>query len=196
MNANGLAKLYEHLTPKERLPLILAASARGDEAEWTRLVNSAPKEGYRLPDYHGLADGMMFVSLFHLLELLDVAAHYWHASAVLEEEEGLGDKGNKGLRHRFEQLRRVFAYIFFLKLDGWRRFCEEFPVDPDLLMADLPGYDAVKRTEEAARTVAFTPEEMTTWMRMGGNETAEAPKVESVVAGLWAFVNSRAELWG
>ena len=33
MNTNGLAKLYDRLTPKERLPLILAASARGDEAE-------------------------------------------------------------------------------------------------------------------------------------------------------------------
>ena len=40
MNTNGLAKLYGQLTPKERLPLILAASARGDEAERNRPTKS------------------------------------------------------------------------------------------------------------------------------------------------------------
>ena len=38
MNTNGLARLYDRLTPRERLPLIMAASARGDEMERERLV--------------------------------------------------------------------------------------------------------------------------------------------------------------
>ena len=33
MNANGLARKYDLLTPAERFPLILAASARGDAVE-------------------------------------------------------------------------------------------------------------------------------------------------------------------
>ena len=32
MTINDLAKLYDRLTPRERLPLIIAASERGDEA--------------------------------------------------------------------------------------------------------------------------------------------------------------------
>ncbi len=195
MNTNGLAKLYEHLTPKERLPLILAASARGDEAERDRLARSAPREGFRLPDYYGLAEGMLLASLFHLLELLDLAALYWQVNGLLEQEEALGKKANKALRDRFEGLTRMFAYLFLLKLDGWRRFCSEFRTDPELLMDGLPGYETAKRTEEEARTMTFTSEEATAWMRKRGNATAEAPKVETVAASLWAFVDSRTKWW-
>jgi hypothetical protein len=90
----------------------------------------------------------------------------------------------------------MFAYVFTVKLDGWRRFCAEFKVDADLLMNDLPGYDTENRTEEAARIMACTPEEAAAWMRERGNDTIEAPKVETGSASLWAFVNSRAEWWG
>ena len=62
-------------------------------------------------------------------------------------------------------------------------------------MSDLPGYDAVERTEEAARIMACTPEGATAWLRERGNDTVEPPKVETVAASLWAFVNSRAEWW-
>jgi hypothetical protein len=42
MTSTGLSKLYAHLLPRERLPLILAAQARGDEVEQQRLAASAP----------------------------------------------------------------------------------------------------------------------------------------------------------
>jgi hypothetical protein len=48
MNTKGLARHYAILTPWERLPLILAASARGDEQERSRLATSAPRVGYQL----------------------------------------------------------------------------------------------------------------------------------------------------
>jgi hypothetical protein len=92
MNTNGLAKLYDRLTPKERLPLILAASARGDQTEQDRLAHSAPKKEWRMPDYYGLAEAMLFASLFHLLQLLDVAALFWQVNGLLEQEEALGKK--------------------------------------------------------------------------------------------------------
>ncbi len=55
MNTNSLARHDEILTPRERLPLIMAASARGDEAEAQRLAHSAPLVSLRVPDYFGLA---------------------------------------------------------------------------------------------------------------------------------------------
>jgi hypothetical protein len=58
MNTKVLAKLYDRLTPRERLPLILAASARNDEVEGQRLAQSAPRMALRLPDYHGLGEGL------------------------------------------------------------------------------------------------------------------------------------------
>lgn len=198
MNTNGLAKLYYRLTPKERLPLILAASARGDEAERNRLAHSAPKEAFGLPDYHGRAEGMQLVSLLHMLELLDAAALYlqasgmlaeWAAFAALTKEEE--DAPTKRLRATV----KTFAYLFMVKVEGWKRFFSEFNVDPDLLMKDLPGFATVQSTEEAARLTAFTPDEATAWARQRGGETAGVPTAEDVAVSLSAFVNEWAKRW-
>jgi hypothetical protein len=43
MNLRPLAKLYDRLTPLERLPLLIAAGAHGDQVEQERLNASAPK---------------------------------------------------------------------------------------------------------------------------------------------------------
>ena len=51
MNTNPLARYYEVLTPWERLALLVAAAGRADEVEGRRLAESAPKVGFRLPDY-------------------------------------------------------------------------------------------------------------------------------------------------
>lgn len=51
MNTDCLARCYGTLTPGERVPLLLAASARADAVEQDRLARSAPKHGFRLPDY-------------------------------------------------------------------------------------------------------------------------------------------------
>ena len=79
MNSKGLARHYGVLTPWERLPLILAASARGGEAERDRLGRSAPRQGYVLPDYHGLGEGLLLLALFHVIELLHFTARAAHS---------------------------------------------------------------------------------------------------------------------
>ena len=33
----------------------------------------------------------------------------------------------------------LFAWLFQVEWDGWRQFCEEMNVDPDVLLGDLPG---------------------------------------------------------
>jgi hypothetical protein len=53
MNFHRLTKLYDQLTPTERLPLIIAARARGDAVEQARLVESAPLQKLaELASYH------------------------------------------------------------------------------------------------------------------------------------------------
>src|SRR6185312_11045580 len=78
------ARHYETLTPWERLPLIVAASARADVVERERLAHSAPMNGFRVPDYWGLADGVRDLAKLYLIQQLDVAAFYWECTAVLE----------------------------------------------------------------------------------------------------------------
>jgi hypothetical protein len=195
MNTNGLAKLYGQLTPKERLPLILAASARGDEAERNRLAQSAPKEGFWLPDYHGLAEGMLFASLFQLLEVLDMAAYYWRSVGLLEQEEILGDNTNKELRDRFDGLTRIYAYMFIVKIDGWRLFCARHNYDPDLLWKGLPGFETVCRGEEEIRTMAFTPEKADEWAKRGRKDAPRLARPEDEAAAIEVLAKSHAQWW-
>jgi hypothetical protein len=174
----------------------MAASARGDEVEQQRLANSAPREGFRLPDYHGLGEGLLLASLFHLLQLLDLAALYWQAGGLLEQWEAFADEDDDHTPpKRLRETVGMFAYVLTVKVDGWRHFCAERQLDPEALMADLPGYDTVKRAEEAAWIMACTPEEAAAWLRERGDETAQAPTVESVAASLGAWVENWAATW-
>jgi len=43
MKKNGLGKLYDRLTPKERFKLVVEAQIRGDNKEFGQLVRSAPR---------------------------------------------------------------------------------------------------------------------------------------------------------
>lgn len=51
MNKNGLGKLYDKLTPEERFRLDVEATARGDERESEKLVESCQRKTYTALDY-------------------------------------------------------------------------------------------------------------------------------------------------
>jgi hypothetical protein len=146
---------------------------------------------------------VVLASLLHLLELLDLAALYCRVSGLVAEQEAWEAWTDKDASaEKFDRTLKLCAYVFTTNLDGWRLFCAELKEDPELL-AGLPGYDTVKRTEAAARAIAFTREEATAYLQSKCDETAEAVEVEievvtveTEVAGLWAVMNSRVERWG
>jgi hypothetical protein len=160
MNTDHLARHYEVLTPWERLPLIVAASARADEVEKDRLARSAPKNGFRVPDYWGLAEGLDDLVKLYVLKQLDLAALYWRLAGLLEQEPW--DRPTRQEPQRDErrwQLLKMLAYRYVVRADGWRLLCAELPIDPEVLMRELPGYDAVQQMEQVARLIAFSAEE-------------------------------------
>ena len=73
MNANGMARLYDTLTPWERAPLWLAAGARGDEAERQRLARSAPRNSFRVPDTYGPIEALRKAAAVYIMVQLDLA---------------------------------------------------------------------------------------------------------------------------
>src|SRR5437763_1672986 len=77
MNTKNLAKNYDRLTARERLPLLLAASAREDAVERQRLLDSAPRIDLRAPHHHGLGEALFTAAHFHMMTQLDLAAKYW-----------------------------------------------------------------------------------------------------------------------
>jgi hypothetical protein len=156
MNSNALAKLYDRLTPLERLPLIAAASLRGDEAEYVRLVNSAPRRLYKLPDYYWHSDNHRTLTLLHLVCMLDLAALYWRASGLLESIAALRGANAEERCHKILGMLLMLAYRYCNEAEAWRRFCAGLKIDADALMAGMPGFGTVLATEKAARPLAFT----------------------------------------
>jgi hypothetical protein len=189
VNTNGLAKHYGSLTPWERLPLILAASARGDEQERDRLIMSAPRVAYRVPEHFGLAMALREVADLHLMELLDLAANYFQALGYADAWE---DKYGK----RMLDVGMLLGYLLKVQLAGWRQFCAEHDLDPELCWSCLPGFDTVKRAEQMAEEIAFTPEGASRYLQRSGREPVMVPTAEDIAAGLRACFKARAEWWG
>jgi hypothetical protein len=148
--------LYEHLTPHERLPLMIAALSRGDEVEWGRLMYSASRDLYRVPDHYGLADALRGLVLLHIIELLDLAVLYWRISGHLEAYSGLFGEQGPEQPHRLEATLRLVAWRYCVEVDGWARFCEELKIEAHALLKDLPVYKTLLEAEEIARGMAFT----------------------------------------
>src|SRR6516162_5116870 len=138
MNTNGLAKHYDVLTPRERMPLIIAANDRGDDAEAERLVRAAPRNAYRLPDYHGLGDGLTLLALFHALRLLEMAANFWHTSGLASDwaASPSNDRDKEHLRS-IERFAGLWAYLFTVEVNGWERLMAELQIDSETLLRDL-----------------------------------------------------------
>jgi hypothetical protein len=197
MNTNGLAKLYDRLTAYERPLLIMAATERGDDAEADRLSRSAPRINVRLPDYHGLGDGLFLLSLFHMIGQLHFGLLFWQGTGIA----ALCDEGPvcKKFRHNTERLwnlTRMVAYRIGVQADGWKRLCDELRIGPELLLRDLQGYEEVQRSEEAARRVAFSAEEAAAFLRRSGDKAGEPQTAEQAAKAMRDFINQRAAWWG
>jgi hypothetical protein len=172
MNTKYLAKLYDQLTPRERLQLIMAAGARGDQAEQKHLSASAPKETYEVPNYYGLAKALKEAGYFHLLTLLDLAANFWQWWG-LWMSYGLRDPGETGtkksrrgqkkslqrLERRAGGVVRYYASRFVAYVEAWKQFCSELQIDPEAQLNFMVGWETIRRTEESARDLAFSDEE-------------------------------------
>jgi hypothetical protein len=196
MNTKGLAKLYDGLSPWERLPLILAASSRGDAEERSRLGSSAPRHQYRIPDHYGLADGLERLSHLYVIMQLDRAVLYWQADGLREHYASLAkSEEHKARDESLADLQGALAYSITVYADAWKRLSSELQADPGLLLRLLPGLATLRQVEEEARAIAPTAEEVTAWLRARGNESARADTVESVVKEMRHYLQDHLEWW-
>src|SRR5262249_3447420 len=130
MTTNGLAKHYNRLSPWERLPLMYAAEARGDDVEHDRLIRSAPKLGFGIANHWGLVQGLEDLAKYYLLDQLDSAAFYWRVQSFLEQEPLPGMKKEARKREkRLWQGLQTSAYRFVVRADGWKLLCAELGID-------------------------------------------------------------------
>ena len=172
MNLDHLTKLYDQLTPRERLPLIIAAGVRGDKAEQERLSASAPKEKYQAPNYYRLSRALKEAVYVHRLTLLDLAALFWRGWG-LWNAFGLPNPEDAPRRKRHRRkaeaegslgwwahgICRYYAARFVAHVEGWKLFCSELHIDPEVQLKFMIGWETILQTEKQARALAFSPEE-------------------------------------
>jgi hypothetical protein len=175
MNTTNLARHYGALTPWERLALLVAAAGRADEVEGRRLAESAPKVGFRVPNYRGLAEGLDNLVKHYLLRQLDVAAVYWRVLGAWNQEPLPGEtqKGTKRPDRLWRAVQTV-AFRFVVGADGWKLLCRRLRIDPDVVLRDLPGYETVCQMEEVVRPIACTAEEALACLRQEAERDAAA----------------------
>lgn len=193
MNTNGLARHYDRLTPSERLPLMLAAAARGDEAEHQRLLHSAPRIGYEVPNFYGMGEGLLLATLIQAIRRLDVALMVRKASAMLAEAR-CSENEDQEQADRFGGLLRLLAYALTIETAGWRLFCEELKIDPDFLLSDLI-LSGLNNEEELARHLAFTPEEVKTFAQRHAGREVTVKTADTVAAELRRILAKQAGTW-
>jgi hypothetical protein len=160
MDTACLARHYDHLTPPERVPLIIAATLRGDDVERERLIDTAPVETFGLPDYQGHAFALSEAGKFYRMEQLELVAQYWHcmmevaASANAKRSArraAATDSPDKG--PPFEKSNvwiygaLCTAYRYRRNREGWEIFCRGMSIDPDTHIAPLIGSAEIERIE-------------------------------------------------
>jgi hypothetical protein len=141
-----------------------------------------------VPDHFGLAQAYLEISTLHLMELLDLAALYFQAFGLAD-----GAKGKAG--ERLLDVALLFGFLFNVKLAGWRLFCAEHSLDPELCWSCLPGYETVQRAERLATKAAFTQEGAARYLKRSGREAAQVKTAEDVAASLRECLRARAERW-
>jgi hypothetical protein len=193
MNSKGLAKLYDRLTPWERVPLIIAAGARGDQEEQERLKNAASTHLYEVPDYHRLSEALCQLANLQLIIQLDLALLYYQATGMLEVYLLLTGAANDERENRLCKMMQVLTYRYVAHADAWRQVRGRLQVDPEVLLRDYPGSDSLQLMEETARLVACSHEDATAIVRQGGDPDAQLATAAEIADAMWKFLEDRAD---
>jgi hypothetical protein len=189
MTSTRIAKEYGQLTPAERLPLLFAADARGDELEYQRLMDSAPREAWRVPHHLGLNLAFSEVAQLHYMEMLSGAGYYLHCLDLAESMRGKAGK-------RAFDVALMFGYLLNAQLAGWRAFCRGLHIDPDVFQALLPGQGLLDMAARLAEDGAFTPEGALEYVRRRDKAGMAIVSADGVAAALRRAYEARAEWWG
>jgi hypothetical protein len=194
MSTARLAKLYEHLTPLERLPLALAAEELGDEEEADRLARTAPRLEFSIPDCFGLRDGLWLLANFHMITQLERIAILSLGEKAVERrwENARGKQQVDRAKHVSDML-AIVAYRITVAAEVWKCFCAGLKIAPDSFLRDMPAYDTVQIGEEYAKALAPSAEGVRVLCCKAG---FEPPDVEASAQGMRDLLDQHMAEWG
>lgn len=174
MNARVLSRLYDKLSPLERIPLILAAEAREDETEVQRLHRSAPMRTWQFSDYLMPHMALQTLSQMYIVEQLDHIATYWHACWRLGNE--VDERPEDWLL-----MADVAAYVFTCNAEAWKRFCKELDIEAATLTAGNYRGWLLQYCEAHMPNSAPNPETIMARLRQHGHEDGTPVTVDSLL---------------
>ncbi len=222
MNANAVARHYALLTPEERFQLILAAGARGDDAEQAQLIRAGGRITYSTSDHAPFARAFDELATLTFIELQEEAARYTDAltratdagdlfgATDPDEDDGTeaGGQGNcveadqrkTSAAERLLDLALAAGFVLRTKAEGWKLFCERLNVPGFVLWRLYPGLDRLQRALALAEKAAFTAEGFLRWanaVRPAGKPgwIEVLPTVEGVAAATEAMFRQRVAWW-
>lgn len=167
MTSAKLSKHYGALDPAERLALVLAAGARNDDVEHARLMGSAPRVTWQVPDTFGRALALLMVSSQQRMKVLELAALFFRTRALATEMDGKSAK-------RMANVAGVYGYIFRAHAEGWTRFCEAERLDPTVCERAAPGADVLKLAHQEADAFGFTEAQARAFLSDEGADDPDA----------------------
>ena len=197
MSGNGLAKLYDRLTAKERATLLLSAVVRRDEVEKQRLLASAPLVPWRIGHHCGHVRAAWMLTALARHEHLAAVADFWFAmtNALFAEgdvvDQALADAGVPGEptrrdaaesppkeqldpaaeRRRWKAIADVTLFKLKRECDAWRQACEQLGIPAEYENEFGDGSVAFGHTLQRLEENAPTGDELQSALReLGGDD--------------------------
>ena len=181
-----MTRHYEKLTPRERFSLIVAAGIRGDEADREKLMRSAPKKAFSVPNHRGYAEGFADVGNVYIAQQLDTGVWMWRSLNAIE--------GDQKEDSRLHQCVAMFASRFLVWRKAWRMLCEEYGVDGDAVLSVHPTWKTVQQLAELAEILALSPDEAAVYVHER-DEEASLVTAEEICEVLKEAVEERVRWW-
>lgn len=188
MTADRLARHYPTLRPDERLALMLAAAARGDEVEHERLTAAAPRVSFTT--LHTFPRALAFRELLDRVraERLELAARFFQTRWLAEDY----DEGPGG---RMGNVARTYGYLLLAARGGWAVFCDAHLLPCAGLEVALVGGDVLRMAEDEAEGDGVTAEEVAGMLAARGGPAGEVKTAASVAAELAEAFAVRLAWW-
>lgn len=197
MNTHGIERHYEHLRPEERVALIMAAFARGDEHDRDRLADATPFVSVRRAETFPVSQALLEVTLQEFAERVSTAALFWRTQRAADDVAA--DERDAPLAERLERIVGVYAYLLITHAAGWRLFCAGRRLTPDAaesFTANVPGIDTLKMAEDEAGSCALAASDVIAYFRRGGRACESVVTPDSHAERLERVYAARLEFWG
>lgn len=188
MTTNTLAKKYPLLSGDERFSLLLAASARGDEVEVSRLAESADRASYRVSNLFGRSLAYAIVGMIHRMEFLQLTAFFFKTTAIAESETGK-------IEWKLTDAVRMFGYLVNIHADAWMEFCSRENLAPSIGTDGLPGEELLQKALEECRLMGFSEQEAQEYAKRSGRSINHLKTMTDVADELQEIYKSWIAKW-